>query len=169
MRGRAGKERTVEYWRWERKERQIEDGGEKKEVLTSSAPMQVGRLLASCTQFEKQEKLEMSEKVRKLLGSYHALKGRSGDSPGIRKHYTTLQTRWVAFEKEVQKLTANMELVKKFHQVLYEVSYCACIWWEELVGLEQSHHDNWLIGIILTTSVEFVPSSEVAFHLPNNL
>jgi hypothetical protein len=88
----------------------------------SSHIAQVGKLLETCSQFEKQKMVEKSEKVRKLLGSYRALKGRSGEDAGVRGHYTTLQKCWDTFQKNVEKLTSNLELSKKFHEVLYEVS-----------------------------------------------
>ena len=81
---------------------------------------EVRNLLKGCNEFEQTEMVEMSEKVRKLLGSYRALKGHIG-VPDIRTHHNTLQSRWEGFEKEVRKLTANMELALKFHAVLYEV------------------------------------------------
>lgn len=90
-------------------------------ISSSYYVIQVGRLLGSCMKFEKQEKVEMSERVRKLLGSYRALKGRNGDDTGIQGHYTSLRIRWDTFEKDVQKLTANLELSRKFHEVLYQV------------------------------------------------
>ena len=94
---------------------------------------QVRNLLKGCEEFEQTEMVEMSERVRKLLGAYRGRRrsgttgsGSMGLPEGIRAHHTTLQTRWEGFEKEVRRVTANMELALKFHEVLYEVSTGTC-------------------------------------------
>lgn len=64
----------------------------------------------------------MSERVQLLLASSHALReGRPG-LPEINTHQNMLQTRWDKFQKETKKITANLELALKFHEVLFEVS-----------------------------------------------
>ena len=79
-------------------------------------------LLKKCSEFEHSEVVELSERVRKLLALSSSLKG-SSNVPELRALETTLQTRWDTFEREVRKVTANLELSLKFHKVLYEVCF----------------------------------------------